>query len=248
MAMGNVWTADTLAAHLVGELNQDRNAAGGLTPDRLLNLIFESYQWLWQSWPWKFRRVRYTLTIAAAAETTALPADFEKVDSKWLESNDRHGALAFTEDVEEFETLRRLRGTTNTGTPNAALIEQVSLTSALKQVRVSPIPAQQYTYVMVYLRIAPDIEHDGTVYWPTIMHNLWHALAKAKTQRGFRRDDAWKESWAYYKTLENHAHSENDEHMRSSTPVIRDGYGDIQSLPSVASLYGWASDSENLIP
>ena len=245
MAMGHHWTANTLTEHLLGELNQDRNALGGTYPTRLLNLVTESYQWLWQKQEWKFRRVRTTLSVSA--ETAALPADFEKFDAKWLESNNRNGPVRLTEDIETFESWRRLN-TDNTGQPCIGLVEQTSLTDVSKILRVSPVPAQTYTYVLVYLRIAPDITGDSTVYWPSIMHDLWHALAKARAQRGFRRDDAWKESWAFFKSMFDDARNKNDESMRSSTPAIVDGYGDMAGFPSSGFESPTDMTIENLLP
>lgn len=49
------WTPNTLAAQILGELNQDRNADGGTIPTRLLNCVMEAYEQLWETRDWTFR-------------------------------------------------------------------------------------------------------------------------------------------------------------------------------------------------
>lgn len=57
------WTVNTLAAHLVGALNVDRNAAGGSIPDRVNSIVRMCAARLWAAKDWRFRARRLSLDI-----------------------------------------------------------------------------------------------------------------------------------------------------------------------------------------
>jgi hypothetical protein len=54
------WTTDGLAAQLLGETGQDRNASGGTIPDRLKALVRQAGMMVWYAKLWPFRRTATT--------------------------------------------------------------------------------------------------------------------------------------------------------------------------------------------
>jgi len=234
------WTRSTLASHIVGELNQDRSAAGGTVPARLTNIVHESFQELWNEDDWLFKRVTATLTLTADTATADLPDAFEKLDPKWLHENNDHGTLYFTDDAHPFED-RVFLNTDDTGNPVIARIQpKTSETSKyVWQVEVTPTPDQGMTYRYVYLRQAPAIDDDTVILWPNVFHQGWHFLSLARCQRAFEPGDAWKETYAAYMHWLERAKTQNNETLRASTPSIRDGNAYWDSITSTAGIWDY---------
>lgn len=226
------WTPTTLKAQIVGELNQARNAAGGTVPTRLANIITEAYEHIWYVQDWYFRRRRGTLTLAADDETEAMPTDFDKFDQKWLEENNDHGRLFITTDPQQFSD-RLVELDAGSGTPRIAIVEpSVSEGAWAVQMRLAPACSKAFEYYYYYLVTAPAVGATATPLWPTPFNRLWHDLSLARAQRAFRRDDVWRETWAAFAGGMDHARSQNNETVSSSTPAIRDGYGDVGAMLS----------------
>lgn len=231
--MSNLWTPETLEQQILGELNQDRNAAGGAAPQRLARIVQHTYSDLWEGHDWLFRRVYGTLALTASTATADLPTDFDKLDQKWIEDSSNQGSLIFTTDLQAFEQ-RRHDESASTGIPVIALIRpKTSLTTSyLWEVIVAPTPSQAFSCPYVYLRLAPDLLPSGSPLWPRPFHRGWYLLALARSQRAFRRGDDWKETFAAHRAWLARAESQNDEVLTSDTPVIRDGYNDVGRLGS----------------
>jgi len=232
MASASTWTPTTLTAQIVGELNTNPNADGGTVPARLTNIVDEAYHDLWEEWDFKFRRIRGTLTTVASTATVILGADFAKLDELWVKENNRNGTLVFTDDVQLFDDAVYRNQTQ--GPPRLAFVEPDTAltTSFLQRIRVTPTPDAVYTYPYSYLRYAPDLGSTSIPLWPLPFHRGWHYLALARAQRAFRRDEAWKETFAAYNAWLERAKSNNDETLASDTPIIRDATGDWAALPS----------------
>ena len=227
------WTLTTLIAQIVGELNQDRSAAGGSVPDRLSNIVHESYENLWEEHDWLFKRVTATLTLTADTATADLPDGFEKLDPKWIYENNDRGPLFFSDEAHPFED-QLFSDKDITGNPRIARI-QPDTTETDKfvwQVEVTPTPIEAMTYRYVYLRYAPAIDDDTVILWPQPWHRGWHDLALARAQRAFKADDSWQETFAAYNHWLTRAKHQNDETLRASTPSIRDGNRYFQEVAS----------------
>ena len=234
------WTPTTLCAHLIGEVNQDMNAAGGDIPARMMTLVKAAYRDLWNMHEWRFRKRRETLTIAASAYTADCPSDFEKLDQKWMEENNSHGTLWFTADLQAFENRQSGHGSTP-GTPEIALVEPDSdLTGGYAEVfRVSPTALSEFTYPYVYLCYAPTLGDTDSPLWPQPWYTAWEFGARARAYYDFRCDkDAWKGPYNHFQGLVVTLKDKNDEYMVSSTPMIRDQTGDWDALASTAWLRG----------
>lgn len=237
----SIWTPDSLCEQLMGEVNQDLNAAGGDVPPRMRKLVVCAYRDLWNLQPWRFRRRRVTLTIAAAASTAACPADFEKLDQKWLEENADEGTLHFTTVLQVFEARKHRNGTTP-GTPELVFIEPAEdLSSGYSEIfRCTPTASKEFTYPYVYLCYAPDVANDASPLWPQPFFTGWEWGARARAYYDFRRDtDAWKGPNNRFKGWLEGAVQENNEGLTSDTPAARDDHGDVEALASSHWLRGW---------
>ena len=234
------WTLTTLNAQIVGELNQDRSAAGGTVPDRLSNIVHESYETVWDEHDWLFKRVPATLALVANTATADLPEAFAKLDPKWIYENNDRGPLFFTDEAHPFED-RVFHDTDTTGDPVLARIQpKTSDTDKfLWQVRVTPVPSAAMTYRYVYLRYAPAITTTTAILWPQPFHRLWHDLALARCQRAFEVGDDWIETFAAYKHGLGNAKRQNDETLRASTPRIRDSNNDRGNVASAVIDQGY---------
>ncbi len=227
------WTRTTLATHLMGELNDARNAAGGSVPDRLANLIHEAYKdlWLWEDW--RMRRRRTTFSTAADTATVALPSNFDKLDQQWVKENNENSArlLTFTDNVTVFESCALAYGT-DTHRPRVALFEATTTDDAYsEQLRLTPTPDGAYTYDYYYLCTPPDLGVGDAALWPSRFEEGWAKLARSYALGGFRRKDESLIEYGRFRGWVNKALS-NNEAMVSSTPLIEDAEGD--SAPFVA--------------
>ena len=229
-----------MTAQIVGELNQDRNAAGGTVPDRLGNIVHEAYEDLWEEHDWLFKRVTATLTLTVDVATVDLPDAFEKLDPKWIYENNRNGTLFFTDEVHPFEDHVYLDAD-RTGIPCIARIkpDTTDTTKFVWQVEVTPTPNAAMTYRYVYLRYAPAIDTTTAILWPQPFFRGWHHLALARSQRAFVPDNRWQESYAAYGHWLDRAKRQNDETLRAATAKIHDGNG---YFASVASNQIWNYD------
>lgn len=236
--MGNLYTPNTLAKQVVAVVNQYRNPAGGSVPATLENIVWDCYEQLWECWPWRFRQVAATLTAVASTSTVVLPDAFEKLDQKWCDENNDRGPIVFTTDLQAFEARRSLHSSQD-GEPVVAYIRpKTSETSKyVWEVIFAPTPRLAYTYHYIYLRLAPALEADKSPLWPSPFHRGWKFLTTALVVQAFVKGDDWKGYWATYASWLERAKSENDEVLTSNTPVIKDGYGDVRSLTSVASRF-----------
>ena len=164
--MPQTWIPSTLATQLIGELNVARNATGGTVPDRLMNIIVESFNSLWECHDWIFRRRSGTLTFVSGTATDNMPNDFEKLCPYWVGENNREGTLRFTDDEQEFERHRynnqTTSGTADTGTPHIAIIRANTTFTSLSYAMLAyvvPTPEKALTYPFWYIRSSPDLRH-----------------------------------------------------------------------------------------
>jgi hypothetical protein len=230
------WTRSSLETQILGELNQDRNAAGGSVPARMTSIVHESYEDLWDEHDWLFKRVHATLTLSADTATADLPDEFAKLDQKWLYENNRNGPLFFTDESHPFEDVR-YTDSDITAYPELAKIRPKTseTTKFIWEVEVTPTPVAEMTYRYVYMREPPSIDDDTVILWPQPFHRGWHHLALARCQRAFLRDsNKWQESFAAYTHWLDRAKSQNDETLRESTPSIRDGNGYYDAVASAS--------------
>ena len=232
MASASTWTPTTLETQITGEINTNPNAAGGSVPARLTNIVDEAYHDLWEEHDWKFRRIRADLTTAASTATVVLPVNFAKLDENWVHANSNKGQLVFTDDIQMFDD--EVYRNTIESVPHIAIVEpDTSETSYyLQRVRLTPTPNAVYVFPYSYLRHAPDLGASAIPLFPLPFHRGWHYLSLARSQRAFRRDESWKETFAAYNAWLERAKSQNDETLASETPLIPDATGDVASLPS----------------
>lgn len=233
------WTPTTLSAQLMGELNLARNAAGGAVPDRLDNIIDAAYEDLWMMYEWIFRQRIYDLAVSS--ETTELPADFEKLETRWLLENSKLGNIQFAQSPAIFETYRhRYTGTTSTPyigviEPTDDSVEEDGSGAFVNRLRLAPPPSGSFEYRMVYLCTPPTLASDGVPLWPYAFFTGWQLRAKYKALSAFFTTDKWVGARNQFLAWKKQAIEKNDETIVNSTPLIEDGYGDAVNLTSSLS-------------
>ena len=243
-----MWTRASLAEQLQGELPKARNAAGGSVPDRLANIIYESFGFLWEYHDWVFRRRVMSITLASGEETWAPTdddyTDFEKVDHNAPPETSGDRPLEITNDVARFQAVRsawlNAERTVQSGEPEIALIEPDTSQSTYRvQFRFAPKADGVYVYRVYYIATAPALGTTEVPKWPTSMFRLWHLDSKWRAQQAFYPGrDTWKSTYRHLAGRLEHAKSQNDEHMRTSTPRLHDGYGDLAYVLAMQDLAG----------
>ncbi len=238
---GHTWTKTTLAAQIVGELNIQRNAAGGSVPDRLGNIILECFDDLYEREDWIFRRRADTTTLVMVANDTkyTAPTDFGKLDPRWLGETSKESWLQFTDD-EQFFARFQYDDIDRTGRPRLALIrplitegEGEAADTYGYEFLITPTPDKSYNYPLVYLCTVPTLGATDIPVWPTKFHRLWHHYALARAMRHFRRDpEAWKEAWAFSQAEIKQAVKQNNETLVNRPTEARDHYQDHAMLTS----------------
>ena len=234
------WTPETLETQILGELNQHRNAAGGTVPARIINVVQEAYEAVWEEHEWPFRQRRTDLATVASNAVAQLPTDFQKLAILWSNDTDENGRVRFTEDMQLFEQVRADLLDAEQF-PRIGLIERDTTTTATYRmsVRFAPTPDAVYTLPLVYFCFAPTLETDESPLWPPPFNRGWAMLARARALRAFRGNEAWKEPMAAYQNWLEKAKSVDSETMESGTPAADDGYGDVRSMMSNArAIYG----------
>ena len=237
-AAANVWTPTTLATDLMGLLNRSPNATGGSVSARLLRIVTDAYEDLWEMHEWQFRKVLATLTTVADTATADLPADFEKLDQDWLHENNDRGPLLFTANQQRFEDWRYLNGDQG-DVPTIAFIKaKTSLTTSyLSEVLFTPTPNAEYTYPYFYLRFAPTLAATSSPVWPRVFNRGWKYLATSRARKSMEAGKAWEADEAIWQDWLANAKVNNNEVKSSNTAVIGDGYGDLARTAS--TLYQW---------
>ena len=233
------YTVDTLAAQIRGELDMDADAAGGTVPARLENLVRESGISLWNLHDWQFRRKSGTLTCADAGEAVAVPADFSELEQHWLRDTGSQTPLQFYTDPRAYQLAKDEYDNDDTGRPIAVMIVTDTAQTHFDQQFVwFPVSDQEYTFSYWYVTHDPwsvnaDLLADDAIpVWPSTFHEGWHLYALARSQRSFRADDAWKETWAAFQGWARQQVRENDETITTadSDEYIVDGYRDMAGV------------------
>lgn len=244
------WSVNSLALQVLGDINETRDPAGN-APDTLINLVAETMRNIWEDREWWWQRQTETLSVSADDTEEAMPADFRKLDSKWINDAERttttaetHLGLVFTEDLSLFQMVKDSYGPSDTGEPVIACIMQdTSETDYVKWKAVlAPKSDDNYVYTFVYIPACPiDLDSDATLFkneqqqilMPNKFHEGWRIratlrAAKAGTdlKKDMRRD--WKE-WQIT------ALREHNEQMTDAPRLIRDSYGDRSAIPGVGA-------------
>lgn len=239
------YTPSSLAEHLLGELNVDRNAHGGTVPDRMEKVVQEAYEHLWECHDWLFRRTRDTVTLTAGTATADLPSDFVKFDTRWMTENNQRGSCLFTDDETTFEQWRD-QYASNTSRPVIGIVEPDRTGETYASViRFAPTPSEAFEYTIIYICEAPAVTSSSTPMWPKAFFEGWKRLARYKAIAAFRRDkNAWEGPYRMWLAWLNRAMEQNNETMATSTPAIRDGYGDVGNLMSSHFLAGGVAGAD----
>ena len=230
------WTRTTLAEQLQGELSGARAAGGASVPDRLDNIVYESFGYVWECHDWICRRRLMSVELASGEETWTPNddsyTDFEKIDHNWLIETAGKLPIEFTTDVGKFEAIRaqwvNASRTLQAGEPEIAYIEPDTAESNYRVMfRFAPKADGAYIYRAYYMATAPALTATQTPKWPTSMFRLWHIHAKFSAQSAFfPNDNKWESTYRHFAGLLAQAKEQNDEHLRTSTPRTHDGYGD----------------------
>ena len=234
------WTVTTLVAQILGELNQDRNA-DGTAPTRLLNLVREAYDSLWTRHSWSFRRDTTNIT---GADATDLPSDFDKLVNRVAPETSGKGLLQITDDEDTF--LAEFNKNINrTDCPEWGIVRPKGMVSSVfrYELAMTPSPDTAYTFSLVYLTSVPALADGGDAQWPLPFHMLWHNLAMARALRAFRRNDDWKEAFAFFNSELKQMIEENDRSVTPGVIPMEDGYHDLAALTSGHFLYGHGGQS-----
>jgi hypothetical protein len=156
------WTVTSLSNHVRGLLNRDPEATGGTVPNRISELVLQAAVEMWNRWDWKFRRKTGTLYLLDGQQETILPADFDKLDTRWLrDQKESNGRLRFTENPDELQAMLDYYGfdqsdTREEGEPKLALITRDDNKSGYFPKAVcAPRADQDYEYSYWYLTNDP---------------------------------------------------------------------------------------------
>lgn len=250
------WSIDTLAAQLIGELNQDRNASGGSVPDRLGNIVREDLRAHWTLEEWIFRRREGSLSIAADATEAELPVDFEKIDSAYLKDRDEAGWLRFTDNAAEALEEESCWQADDTDHPHlAVIVRDFADPDALAwKVKLIPKSDAAYTKPFFYFTLCPiDLPTTGygvgetdphpdyklaadLIVMPEEFHRGWHLRAAATAHSKFGDKDKAKDYRAQYAAWEKFAREELKEKIANQAARVRDAHGDLNALPGAAAI------------
>lgn len=237
-----LWSVRSLASHLLGETSQSRNALAD-APERMLDIVAEGLRELWELEDWFFQRRVETLSVSAADEEEALPADFRKLDSRWLQDNEQSSTgLVFTHNVAVWEEVWSRYGDNDDGEPRIACVMQD--TSELNydkwKALLAPKADQAYSYEYIYLPICPiDLDSDATLHrgdgeiitmMPKKFHAGWRMRGRWKVLQVFGDPDDAKDAKKDFDTWHNEALKENNARLVDPTGPVHDGYGDWASL------------------
>jgi len=210
VASNCTWTIDSLAAHIRGELDVNPDAAGGTVPERMEDLIRECGIRLWSIYDWRFKLVQGTLTLAADDATKAVPADFEKLDSRWMKNTvDSEGVdgLRWTEDVLVYQKYedsasRDGAGAIENGTPLIACIANSNAATFAWEFMVTPPADDDYSYKYWYTLLNPwdgaSLADDATPAWPMTFNMGWHYISSANCHQAFGSEERAMGYWKQY--------------------------------------------------
>ena len=238
----DMWTLAGMTRQICFELFEGKLAKQQAVPSKrtLLatvgNVTSEAYITIWTMYPWRFRKTRDATTVVTVADTAtvALPSDFEKMDDRWMEDESDNGEFVITQDVEEFEALRRANDS-DTGVPQLALIEPDG--SGAWQLRFTPTPDAAYTYTIVYLKMVDPLASTGTPAWPNTFHRGWHALSRLEAHRRFGSEDGERKAKDEFKDWYATAIAENDKQLTRPQRIERDAYNDFTFDYELAPAY-----------
>ena len=235
---GKYWTRTTLANHLVGLLPMARNASGGSVPDRLDDIINETFAWLWECHPWEWRRTTTTLTTAANDQTLTLPADYHYLDQLTLIETSDNGGIKVTTDLGEFNANRQANttdGVVDTGQPEIAFCEVDQTASEFRRLlRIIPAADGVYSYLAAYFKLAPAMGPNDVPMWPSFMFRVWKSLSQAIAQHDFDpNDEKWKSTYGFAKSQLDAAKNDNDKNLDTQAPEIRPGLDDFAAAMGI---------------
>jgi len=240
------WSVNSLALQVLGDINETRDPSGN-APDTLINLVAECLRDIWEDRDWWWQRQTATLEVSADDTEEAMPADFRKLDSKWINDAERStttaetaSGLVFTEDLSLFQMVKDGYDASATGEPViACIVQDTSETNYVKwKALLAPASDKDYTYTFVYIPLCPiDLDSAVTLYkneqqqilMPSKFHEGWRIratmrAAKAGTDLKKEMRQDWKE-WA------REAVQEHNERMTDPPRLIRDSYGDRGAIP-----------------
>ena len=235
------WTVNTLTAQIRGELAQDANAAGGTVPDRLQDLVIEAGKHLWNDFDWRWNDREGTLTIVASSRDADAPADFHKLNQRWLAEYEADTSLTpslrFTDNSARWQGQRDLYSASE-GRPVIAMVQQdtTETTVFTWKFSLAPIPDAVYTYTYRYLSSDPwslvfpetPLANTAAPMWPAWMDEGWRWLALVSALQAFQSGDRWQSVLGRYNSWIQHRKEENNETISfESDSIITDGYGDL---------------------
>lgn len=237
------WTATTLAAHLRGTVDSDADAGGGSVPDRIMALVVETGQRLWNHKDWVFRRKRGTLTTADGTETYDAPADFGELDQRVMHDSDETlTGLRFTENAEEFQRVADnydSSDATQEGAPRIALVSRDWDEDAWAwHFVLCPVPDKVYVYPYWYVMTDPwqagTMANDTTaLVWPDTFNEGWRRLASAAVLEMYGHLDRANQAGRQFNTwLEKQIGESNETITTGGSEFITDGYNDLGNLRS----------------
>lgn len=236
------WTTNTLALHLLGAVNQDRNASGSIA-NKHKQLIRESGYSLWMIRDWSFRTKIGTLTTAAGQAYAALATDFAEFRSRYLretpdDTNDTATRIRLTGNIKDVLGIRDRRKATDTAVPliGCPLMDTSALTFAVR-LELAPTPDAIRTYRYAYVLANPwthaSLGDDDSPVWPVPFNEGWRLGALWRIQHAQPANDAWKDTKRLYDEWLQDAITENDEFLTDYLERLEDGYDDLglQGVP-----------------
>ena len=188
---------------------------------------------LWNQLDWKFRVRKTTLTTADGTADYATPADFAKLDQRWIRNttqNNQYYSTRFTDDPRLFQEISDSYDSTETGLPVSAFVNQDTTALVFKwQISVIPVPDKAYEFVYWYLAQDPwsqGLTAAEAPLWPDTFNNGWRLLSQLQVSISFKSDSASQDRRTFNSWLKNQIDENNETITDPDRETIIDGYGD----------------------
>ena len=229
------WTVNSLAIYIRGVTGRDPDAAGGSTPDRMVQTVRTCGMKLWNSWLWRFRKTAGTLTLTTGTASVAAPSDFAQLDQQWLrDASNAPSGLWFTEDPTNYqEVVDRYQPGTN-APPRIACLAWDSTANAFA-FNIAPPSDVAHSYTFWYMTSDPWTNGTMTSFdtvpsWPANFHEGWQLLSTLACMRLFAEGDAWESYKVDFKDWLDIQLANNQ--TLTMPDRIQDGYRDIDRMLS----------------
>ena len=205
---------------------------------------------LWNQMDWRFRIKKATLTTVDGTADYATPADFAKLDQRWVRDNTENNQYLetrFTSDPRLFQEISDSYESTDKGLPVSAFVNQDQTELTFKwQFSVIPVPDKVYTFVYWYLSQDPwsqGLDSTETPLWPDTFNNGWRLLSQLQMSISFKSELASQDRRTFNEWMKQQIAENNETITDPDRETIIDGYSDSGILSASRSynsrFYDW---------